>query len=408
MEYSAAIDWLYGRQAAGIKLGLANMQRLLGALDLPEDKMKIVHVAGTNGKGSACAFAESILRAAGEKTGLFTSPHLVSVCERIRINGIPSDQPSVAAGIDALRKLTAQWHPQPTFFELATALALRIFNRAGIGTAVMEVGLGGRLDSTNVLTPTVCAITTIGLDHQHILGESLTQIAQEKAGILKPGVTAVSSPQPDEARNVLEKQAAAVGAPLRFISEPWTASAVSLPGKHQRWIASLAAAALQSDGFSIPKDAMRKGLGNAVWRARFERIKSPGQADIIVDGAHNADSAGALLHTWREIFGKTKPVIICAMAANKDAAAIIALLAEIAGHFIFPTIQTLRKTACPGDLTRLAPAEIPSQVTETLSEALEMARLEGSPILVAGSLLLAGEMLSLLDKTPDQYEPSEQ
>ncbi len=408
MEYPEAIDWLYGRQATGIKLGLSNMQRLVGELNLPADPMKVVHVAGTNGKGSACAFVESILRATGEKTGLFSSPHLVSFCERIRIDGLPVDKSSVAAGINDLRKLTAEWHPQPTFFEIATALALRIFNLEGIGTAVMEVGLGGRLDSTNVLTPTVCAITPIGLDHQHILGESLGRIAHEKAGILKPGVAAVSAPQPDEAREVLEKQALAVGATLRFISEPWTASKVSLAGNHQRWNAALAVAALQSGGFKIPENAIREGLEGTVWRARFERIKGPGQADIIVDGAHNADSVGALLQTWREMFDNTKPVIICAMAANKDIATIIARLAEIAGHFIFPVIHTMRKTACPEDLTRLVPDEIPSLVTDTLTEALERARLDGRPILVAGSLFLAGEMLSLLDKTPEQYEPSEQ
>ena len=127
MEYSEAIEWLYGRQAAGIKLGLVNMRRLINELSLPLDRMKVIHVAGTNGKGSACAFAESILRAAGEKTGFFSSPHLVSFCERIRINGIPSDQRSVADGITTLQKLPEEWQPQPTFFELSTALALMIF-----------------------------------------------------------------------------------------------------------------------------------------------------------------------------------------------------------------------------------------------------------------------------------------
>lgn len=408
MEYSEAIDWLYGRQAAGIKLGLANIRRLVDELNLPSGNMKIIHVAGTNGKGSACAFVESILRAAGEKTGLFSSPHLISFCERIRIDGIPADKPSVAAGIDALRKLTAEWQHQPTFFEIATALALRIFNHKGIGCAVMEVGLGGRLDSTNVLTPTVCAITPIGLDHQHILGDTLGRIAHEKAGILKPGVVAVSAPQPDEAREVLEKRALAVGATLQFINEPWTASTVSLPGKHQRWNAALAVAALQSGGFKIPGDAIKEGLEGTVWRARFERIKGSGPADIIVDGAHNADSVGALLQTWREMFGNTKPVIICAVAGNKNIQTIIALLAEIAGHFIFPAIQTIRKTASPEDLTRLVPGEIPCNVTATLTEALEQARLSCKPVLVTGSLFLAGETLSLLDQTPGQYEPSEQ
>ncbi len=408
MEYPEAIAWLYGRQAAGIKLGLANMNRLADELSLPPGKMKIVHVAGTNGKGSTCAFAESILRTNGEKTGFFSSPHLVSFCERIRINGKPASQNTVAHGIHTLKKLTAEWQPQPTFFEISTALALMIFADEAIDTAVLEVGLGGRLDSTNVLTPTVSAITHIGMDHQHILGENLGRIAYEKAGILKPGIPAVSSPQEEEAREVLEKQALEVGAPLEFIGEPWTGSAVSLPGKHQRWNAALAAAAIQSAGFNIHRNIISQGLGSAVWRARFERISNPGKADIVVDGAHNADSARALLQTWREVFGNAKPVIICAMAANKDIATIIALLSEIADNFIFPSIQTVRKTACPGDLTRLVAGQIPGQVTDTLSGALAKARMQGKPILVAGSLLLAGEMLALLDKNPEQYEPSEQ
>ncbi|MFP6874768.1 MAG: folylpolyglutamate synthase/dihydrofolate synthase family protein [Verrucomicrobiales bacterium] len=408
MEYSQAIDWLYGRQAAGIKLGLANIERLLNELSLPAKGTKIVHVAGTNGKGSVCAFAESILRAAGEKTGLYTSPHLVSFCERIRIEGNPAAKSDVASGISSLQELTADWRPQPTFFEIATALALQIFDHHDISTAVMEVGLGGRLDSTNVLTPTVCAITPIGLDHRHILGETCAQIAHEKAGILKPGVAAVCAPQPDEARKVLEQRALEVGTSLTFINRPWTASRVSLPGEHQNWNAALAVAALQAGGFKIPGDAIQKGLAETAWRARFERIETPGQADIIVDGAHNAGGARALVQTWRDIYGDTKPVIICAVAANKDIAAIIAPLAEIAGHFIFPGLLTLRNTTTPEDLNQLVPSGIASRCTLTVREALEKARLAGKPILVAGSLFLAGEILSLLDKTPDQYEPSEQ
>ena len=408
MEYSQAIDWLYSRQAAGIKLGLANIERLLNELSLPAGDTKIVHVAGTNGKGSVCAFVESMLRAAGEKTGLFTSPHLVSFCERIRIEGNPAAKSEVASGITSLQKLTADWQQQPTFFELATALALQIFDHHDINTAVMEVGLGGRLDSTNALSPTVCAITPVGLDHGHILGETHAQIAREKAGILKPGVAAVCAPQPDEVRKVLEKRALEVGTTLTFINKPWDSSHVSLPGEHQRWNAALAVAALQDGGFRIPGDAIQRGLAETAWRARFELIKIPGQADIVVDGAHNADSARALVQTWRAIFGKVKPVIICADSANKDIAPIIARLTEIAARFIFPGLLTPRNTATAEDLTQFVPPEIPTHCTSTLPEALEKARLDGKPILVAGSLFLAGEILSLLDKTADQYEPSEQ
>ena len=185
MDYEKAIKWLYDRQDLGIKLGLENIRKLIRSIPKPIDQLPIIHVAGTNGKGSTCAFIDSILRKHGEKTGLFTSPHLISFCERIRVNGKPISERELSKRINDIKTLVNDWNEEPTFFEITTALALEYFVDEKVDAAVLEVGLGGRLDSTNIVKPKVCVITPISLDHQHILGESMSEIATEKAGIIK-------------------------------------------------------------------------------------------------------------------------------------------------------------------------------------------------------------------------------
>lgn len=406
MDYAEAIDWLYGRQQAGIKLGLENIRRLLDALNLPAPGAKILHVAGTNGKGSTCALAESVLRAAGHRTGLFTSPHLISFCERIRIDGEPIAEADAAAGIAKLRDLTEDWDEKPTFFEFATALALIKFAEHAVDSIVLEVGLGGRLDSTNAVTPDVCAITPIALDHCHILGDTLAEIAGEKAGIFKSGVPAVSAPQDDEAREALESKArtAGVSSTILFVNEPWTESKVSLPGEHQRWNAALAVVALHAGSFAnITDAAIERGLATACWRARFERYAG----DIVVDGAHNPASARALVETWKEVYGDIKPTIVFGAAANKELPDLIAPLAEIAAGFVLTKADSPR-SAEPEELAGMLPDRIEAECVANAAGALELARTKGRPVLVCGSLFLAGEMIALLDGDRSVYEPSDQ
>ena len=187
MDYEEAINWLYGRQQLGIKLGLDNIKKLITEIPKPVDELPIIHVAGTNGKGSTCAFIDSILRHCGKKTGLFTSPHLISFCERIRINGIQISEKEISKRISQIKVLVEGWDEEPTFFEITTALALEYFVDEKVDVAILEVGLGGRLDSTNIVNPKVCVITPVSLDHQHILGETISEIAKEKAGIIKAG-----------------------------------------------------------------------------------------------------------------------------------------------------------------------------------------------------------------------------
>ena len=252
MIYPEALAWLYGTQRFGIKLGLENVRRLLRELAVPGKGQRIVHVAGTNGKGSVCAMIDSISRAAGHRTGLFTSPHLVTYRERIRVNGEMIGQEEVARGLGSLRERIREWDPHPTFFEITTALALDHFKETGCELIVLETGLGGRLDATNALTSIVSVITPIGYDHEKWLGNTLEAIAGEKAGIIKPRVPVVSAKQEPEAEKVIRARAAECDAPLKFVAavddtRPGEDSTVvdrrykiALAGAHQRENAALA------------------------------------------------------------------------------------------------------------------------------------------------------------------------
>ncbi|MEY2602213.1 MAG: dihydrofolate synthase / folylpolyglutamate synthase, partial [Verrucomicrobiota bacterium] len=198
-SYKEALAWLYSLQRFGIKLGLENIQRLIAELHVDLGNAPVIHVAGTNGKGSVCAMIDSICRAQKYRTGLFVSPHLVTFRERIRINGEMISENEVAGGLSNIRKLVADWEPHPTFFEIATALALKHFAEAKIDIVILETGLGGRLDATNAVQSNAAVITPIALDHQEWLGDSLAKIASEKAGIIKPRTPVVSAPQLPEA-----------------------------------------------------------------------------------------------------------------------------------------------------------------------------------------------------------------
>jgi dihydrofolate synthase/folylpolyglutamate synthase len=248
VNYRDALAWVYGRQSFGIKLGLDNTRRLLAAAGDPHARLRFLHVAGTNGKGSTCAMMDAILRAAGHRTGLYTSPHLVDFRERIRLDGAMIPEDAAAEGLSLLREAAETCDHAPTFFELVTVLAAWWLAREEAEYVVWETGMGGRLDATNAVLPDVAVITPIGLDHQKWLGDTLAQIAGEKAGIIKSQVPVVSAPQAQEVREVLTSTAAGVGVPITFVSEPWSGGAAGLAGAHQRWNAALACAALRAAG----------------------------------------------------------------------------------------------------------------------------------------------------------------
>lgn len=395
MNYREALAWLYGAQTFGIKLGLDNVRRLMDAAGNPQDRLRFLHVAGTNGKGSTCAMMDAVLRAGGVRSGLYTSPHLMDFRERIRMGGGMIPEEAVAGGLTLLREAARDWDHAPTFFELATVLSAWWFDMEGAEVVVWETGLGGRLDATNAVRPLVSVIAPVGLDHQQWLGRTLAAIAWEKAGIIKPGVPVVSAPQEDGVRAVLESCAAEAGSPLRHVQSPYE-GAVGLAGVHQRWNAALALAALDAAGLSGDAEAQRSGLAAVAWSARFQRIGN----DIVVDGAHNPHAVGTLVDTWRETFGDRRAALVFGALGDKDAPAMLALLRGIADRLWIVPVQGGRGCAA-GELPGAARAAGFAEISEgSLLESLSSARKQGGPALVAGSLFLAGEALALLGNAP--------
>ena len=402
MNYREALAWLFGTQLFGIKLGLDNIRRLLSGLDLPAKEQRIIHVAGTNGKGSVCAMIDAIVRAQGYRTGLFTSPHLVTFRERIQVGGEMISRAEVAAGLTSIRELIREWEPHPTFFEITTALGLDHFRAKGCELIVLETGMGGRLDATNAITPVVSVITPIALDHQKWLGGTLTEIAAEKAGIIKPGVPVVSACQPAEAAIVIERTAAQHESPLEVVSASYDKSKVALSGRHQRQNAALAVAALQSASVAVGHESIASGLANVTWPARFQRWDE----GTVIDGAHNPAGAQVLADTWREQFPESGATIVLGMFRDKDVVRVVEPLTHIAQRFVLPPMRSERALP-PAELAaiiaNIAPAMCVTCV-DSLPAALQNAASGDTPVLITGSLHFAGEVLALLRGSPDDLE----
>lgn len=400
MNYDESVAWLYSTQMHGIKLGLEVVRRLVAALDLRLDGPKFLHVAGTNGKGSVCAMLDAICRAGGKRTGLFTSPHLVTFRERIRVDGEMIGEEEVARRVSELRTLTEGWSPEPTFFELVTVLALGHFQRAGCEVVVFETGMGGRLDATNVVTPAVSVITPIALDHQQWLGETLAEIAAEKAGIFKPDVPVVSAPQAEEAAQVLRLHAREVGVlALDFVGKPWTETPVNLAGSHQHWHAALAVHAVALAALGIHAEAIVRGLREVQWPGRFQQIGEK----LVLDGAHNPAAAVRLAETWREIFGGEPATLILGVLADKDLRAICAALLPLAARVIAVPVPSPR-TAAPEEVqavVRELEPEMPCGAVPDLATALAQAAACPERTLLCGSLFLVGAALAR-DSRPER------
>ena len=428
LNYKQALAWLYGLERFGIKLGLENIRRLLDeccsgvcvkrpALAAASvSTLKVIHVAGTNGKGSVCAMIDSICRAQGYRTGLFISPHLITFRERIRVNGEMISEEAVADGLTMIRNLIADWDPHPTFFEVTTALALKHFGETKVDVVVLETGLGGRLDATNAVQSDVSVITPIDLDHEEWLGNTLAEIAGEKAGIIKPHVPVVSAPQRAEAEAVIRARAAECDAPLHFVHEVYDHSSVGLRGEYQKQNAAVAIAAVHAANIQFGEKAIVRGLAAIEWPARFQKWDER----TIIDGAHNPGAAHILAQTWREVFGDEKATLVLAVLSDKDLRGICKALAPIAASILLPKIRSER-AAAPEELARIL-ASIPSvcragaspagnrrgcptiSITRSIGEALDRARANPNPILITGSLHFAGEVLANLRGQPAAFE----
>jgi dihydrofolate synthase / folylpolyglutamate synthase len=400
--YIAALDWLFATQQRGIKLGLNNVRRLLSSLGEPQNALQFIHVAGTNGKGSVCAMLDSITRAAGIKTGLFTSPHLVRFNERIKVNGIPIDDKAVVRGIRHLQSLIDEEH-HPTFFEITTALALDCFRDREVDLVVLETGLGGRLDATNVVNPLVSVLTTIDLDHQKWLGPTLKEIAMEKAGIIKQGVPVVSGPQFAEVRTVLEQIANNLSASLSYAELPIQDLFIVLAGSYQRVNAAVAIQALHKADIKVNQKALKEGLANASWPGRFQRIGER----IILDGAHNPAASKCLVETWMECVGEQRSTIIFGGLRDKDLCGMVSTLSPIAARFLTVPIRSQR-AASPAEIQSFVPKYLSAAQCDSAAQALDLAYHFNDPILVTGSLFLVGEFLTLLQPSQGILQASNQ
>ncbi|HMO05123.1 MAG TPA: folylpolyglutamate synthase/dihydrofolate synthase family protein [Kiritimatiellia bacterium] len=426
----AALSRLFHRNIHLVKLDLEPMKALLAALGNPQNDYLCLHVAGTNGKGSVCAMLESILRAQGYRTGRYTSPHLIRFNERIQVAGETIADETLRALMGevehAAAALPARGQRDVTFFEFTTALAFLYFRQQGVEVAVLETGMGGRLDATNVVTPAVSVITSIGWDHMVYLGDSLAKIAAEKAGIIKPGRPVVVGALPEEAMAVTLERARAVRAPLfraadrisvdvsamtwggqtlRISSEQTSYGTIhtSLPGLHQGANAALAVAAvevLDDLGVAVGDDAVRRGLAAAVWPARGQLIAS--DPPTILDGAHNPEAAMALAAWVKKVAGKKTPVgWVVGFLGDKDPAAFMHALGPLARRVWIVPVQSER--AMPVDELARRLAFLPSvEVTPDLEAgwraAESWARAEGGAVVICGSLYLAGEVLERISR----------
>ncbi len=400
MNYNEAVAWLYATQLHGIHLGLENIQQLTKALGITvsgPDAPRFLHVAGTNGKGSTCAMLDACCRAAGLRTGLFTSPHLITFRERIRLDGAMISEEEVAAGLTEIRALIESWDHAPTFFEITTGLALAWFQKQGAEVVVLETGLGGRLDATNVVTPAVAVITPISMDHEQWLGDSLPAIAVEKAGIIKAGVPVVTAPQEDEVRVVLVQIAMWRGAELNFVVTPLRQMEIALAGSHQRWNAALAVHALELAGLNISSAALAQGLRSVEWPGRFQQITPR----FVLDGAHNPASALRLAETWREMFGEKRATLILGVLQDKDVRGICEALLPVAGRILAVPVQNPR-SATSHDICRAIGQIAPRQeciAVRDLPAAIRIASSMERRTLVTGSLFLVGEALAHFQST---------
>lgn len=394
LTYAQAMQYIHATQRFGSRLGLTSIRALLSRLGNPQDRLKYVHVAGTNGKGSVCAYLHAILQAAGLKTGLYTSPFIQRFTERIKIDDAEIPEDAIARITSrikaAILDMEAEGIDSPTEFDLVTALALAYFAEQGCDIVVLEVGLGGRLDSTNVIdAPAVAVITRLGLDHTDVLGGTLTQIAFEKAGIIKPGCDVVLCPQEPEAEAVFEKICRSLGATLhrvglsaiqptsfglwgqQFTYGTYGTFSIRLLGEHQLTNAAIAlntAFVLQQKGFPISEAAIRLGLESAVWPGRMELLQTA--PPVLVDGAHNVQGAAALKRGLLQYFPGKRFIFLVGVLKDKAYADMMREVAPLAERFLTIAPESPRALSSRDLAGHLAQYGKPVQAFERLDDAI--------------------------------------
>jgi len=401
------LDWLFALEHLGMKFGLENISRLVAALGHPERAFTSIHIAGTNGKGSVTAMVETAFRFGGFRAARYTSPHLERLEERFVVDGAEVTSAALRDAVATVRAAVVRLDGDgrsfaPTFFESTTAVAFELFRRRAVEVAVLEVGLGGRLDATNVVTPAVTAITSIDFDHQALLGGTLASIAAEKAGIIKPGVPLVLGPLPPEAEDVVVAVAAERGAPViraAGASRRLPDLRPALAGLHQRENVDVAVAvidAMRGTGMELSDDAARAGVELVDWPGRLERLVA-GNTDVLIDAAHNRAGAKALAAHLRDIRWADAALVFGAMT-DKDATGMLQELSETVAAIVCTTAASPR--AETAERLALIAAGIqghpPVHAVRDPLEAFEAARALSGRVVVAGSIFLIGPLRGIL------------
>lgn len=425
--YQREVTYLYGLQKYGIKFGLSKTSTLLKAFGDPHVGQKFIHIAGTNGKGSVAAFLASILREAGlDKVGLYSSPHLVRFTERFRINDKEIGREEAAALIEELRSVFVQEEP-PTFFEATTAMALLYFARENTDIAIMEVGMGGRLDATNLVTPLVSVITNVSMEHKEFLGSRLLAIAREKAGIIKGGIDVVTGVTQPRVIRLLESISTEKGAPLwrlgKDINYRTTRSGLhyygtrrrlnrlqpGLRGKFQLRNAALAIAVaerLEEKGFKISSLNIREGLNKVTWPGRMQVVAEG--PTIILDGGHNPAAIRALAESIRADFKYRRMILVIGIMEDKEIGQILRAIVPPSDYVIY-TRPVYSRAASPEKLkAKAASFGRPGEVAHVLSRGLDRAREIADSrdlIVVCGSLFTVGEAMTYFD--PETFRPDD-
>ena len=417
-EYAAVTEYLYAQKPRGEKFGIDRMRALAAVLDHPERRLPVVHVAGTNGKGSVAAMLDALLRAAGWRTGLFTSPHLVHLGERVQVAGQRLSEAEIVCYLAELRPLAgaieaADPDARPSFFEYLLGMALLQFTRRECDIAILEVGLGGRLDATNIVTPEVSVITSIGLDHCEILGREIETIAREKGGIIKPGCPVVIGRMPATAEATLRAIAAERGSQLVSVAERYGEGPAGYPetnleGDYQRWNAATAATAgrLRAPRWKITEDTIARGLTHGAWPGRWQRVPVGGRT-LMLDASHNPEGATVLEANLAQLRSETRrsPIVITGVLGLERARPLIETICRHSQEVHFVTPQQPR--ACSADeLASCVPGDFRGRIVRNTVKALFPSPgvcAAGGPddvVVVTGSIYLLGEVMTQLGDFP--------
>jgi dihydrofolate synthase / folylpolyglutamate synthase len=406
VTYSEAIQFLYSLRLFGAKLGLENTFKLAALCGNPQQKLRFIHVAGTNGKGSTCAMLESVYRTAGLQVGLFTSPHLVSFRERIQIGREMISEADLVRLVEKFQKLLAQFPKEqhPTFFEVITVMALDYFVERHCDLVIWETGLGGRLDATNIVTPLASVITNIALDHQQWLGDTVEKIAFEKAGIIKPGIPIITGAEDPEALAVIKKVATEKGAPITMVAAIENNALADY--QKRNYVLAWAVINILQKQIPVSAEQITTGLKHFEWPGRLQLIEKPNGRKFLLDGAHNIAGAKVLRETIEKRFGAARKTLILGIFEDKDWREICGMLAPLAERILAVPVAS-KRTANPTDLAEVCKATNPSAeivVCSSLNQAVEQTRAPGVTI-ITGSLYLVGEALEVLGYwAPATYE----